>query len=218
MQRFTPKFQGEPWTDGLEVIHAYVLPRPGVDDELLALAHGCRPALLDHPIDPACPPQAGDPGTLHVTIEMIADTPSARISAEERQDLIRALRKELADAVPFDTEVGPPIGNIAGAVLDLWPEHEAAVLQERVRSAIRTVRGDTALQHNGGRLHMSLGYSYDTGDSDVLNSRLRNAITPRRAPLHVDTVHLLNVRYGIAADTGGWRMSWVRIAEIALGR
>ncbi|WP_371665803.1 hypothetical protein OG306_29795 [Streptomyces sp. NBC_01241] len=57
---------------------------------------------------------------------------------------------------------------------------------------------------------------YDTANSDRLNSALR-ALTPRRAPLHVDTLHLLNVRYDTAADTGGWRMSWETIAEIPLG-
>ncbi|MFE4335301.1 hypothetical protein ACFRQM_39640 [Streptomyces sp. NPDC056831] len=57
---------------------------------------------------------------------------------------------------------------------------------------------------------------YDTANSDRLNSAL-HALTPRRAPLHVDTLHLLNVRYDIAADIGGWHMSWEPIAEIPLG-
>ncbi|MCY0940266.1 MULTISPECIES: hypothetical protein [Streptomyces] len=39
MRRFTPTFQGEPWSEGMEVLHIYLLPRPGVDDDLLALAH-----------------------------------------------------------------------------------------------------------------------------------------------------------------------------------
>lgn len=216
MKRFTPRFQGKPWVDGLEVTHAYLLPRAGVDDELIALAHACRPTLLEYPIDPAYPPEAGDPGTLHVTIEMVADAPTADISAGERTDLITALREELADVSPFVTELGPPIGNKAGAVLDVWPEDEAVVLQERVRAAIRESCGDVALQHEGGRLHCSLGYSYDAADSDPLNSRLR-ALTPRRAPLHVDTLHLLNVRFEFAKDTGGWRLSWEPIAEIPLG-
>lgn len=216
MELFTPHFQGKPWVDGMEVIHAYLLPRVGIDDELLALAHAFRPALLDYPIDPAYPAQAGDPGELHVTIEMVADAPTAEISREEQQALVNALHKELADVAPFDTEVGPPIGNIAGAVLDVWPDDQAVVLQERVRAAIRTTRGDAALQHVGGRLHMSLGYSYDAANSDPLNSQLR-AITPRRAPLRVDTVHLLNVHFAIAPDTGGWRMTWEPLAEIPLG-
>ncbi|MEU3402932.1 2'-5' RNA ligase family protein [Streptomyces sp. NPDC006670] len=198
------------------VLHIYVLPRPGVDDDLLALAHACRPALLEHPIDPASPPQLGDPGTLHITVEMVADVASADIGADERQDLIRALRKELATAAPFGTQVGPPIANSAGAVLDVWPDDEAVALQERVRSAIRSTRGETALQHQTGRPHMSLGYAYDSGDSDELNSTLRNTITPRRAPLQVDAVHLLDVRYDTAPDTGGWRMTWKSLAELPL--
>lgn len=217
MRRFTPKFGGgEQWVEGVGVLHVYVLPRSGMDKDLLTLAHACRPVLMDHPIDPACPAQADDPGTLHLTVEMIADTASAGISAAGRRDLIAALRKELATVAPFDTEVGPPIGNVAGAVLDVWPDEEFIALTERVRSAIRTTRGAAALQHNGGRPHMSLGYSYDSADSDTLNSTLRNTITPRRASLRVDAVHLLNVRYDIAPDTGGWRMTWESLAEIPL--
>ncbi len=52
--------------------------------------------------------------------------------------------------------------------------------------------------------------------SNPLNSRLR-AITPRRAPLRVDILHLLNVRFAIAPDTGGWRLRWEPLAEIPLG-
>ncbi|MFE4018647.1 hypothetical protein ACFXPZ_14660 [Streptomyces sp. NPDC059101] len=215
MDRFIPRFQGRPWVNGMEVIHAYLLPRVGVDDELLALAHACRPALLEYPIDLACPPEAGDPGTLHVTIEMVADAPAGCVSASERTGLIDALRKELADVSPFVTELGPPIGNVAGAVLDVWPEEKAVALQERVRTAIRATRGDAALQHDGGRLHCSLGYSYAAANSDRLNSALR-ALTPRRAPLHVGALHLLNVRFEIAEETGGWRLLWEPIAEIPL--
>lgn len=215
MERFTPRFQGQQWVDGMEVTHAYLLPQAGIDDELLALAHACRPALLDYPIDPAYPAQAGDPGTLHVTIEMVADAPTAEISPAAQRALVDALHKELADVAPFATEVGPPIGNRADAVMDVWPDAQAVALQEQVRTAIRTTRGDAALLHDGGRHHMSLGYSYDAANSDPLNSRLR-AITPRRAPLSVD-MHLLNVRFAIAPDTGGWRLSWEPLAEIPLG-
>lgn len=217
MQRFTPRFQGRPWTEGMDVLHVYLTPRPGTDVALLGLAHACRPALLDYPIDPACPARAGDPGTLHVTLEMVADAPAADIGVDERQDLIRALRSAVADVPAFTTEIGPPIANVAGAVFDVWPDDKASALQDRVRTAIRTARGDAALQHDTGRLHMSLGYAYDTADSDSLNGILRNRITPRRAPMRVDAIHLLSVRYDIAPDTGGWRMSWAPVAELPLG-
>ena len=103
-----------------------------------------------------------------------------------------------------------------GAVLVVWPDAQAVALQERVRAAIRTTRGDATLQHVGGRLHMPLGYSCDSASAGSLNSRPR-AITPRRAPLHVDTLHLLNVRFAIAPDAGGWKLSWEPLAEIPLG-
>lgn len=215
MERFTPRFQGQQWVDGMEVTHAYLLPQAGIDDELLALAHACRPVLLSYPIDLASPAQASDPGTLHVTIEMVADAPTADIGPAAQRALVDALRTELADVAPFTTEVGPPIGNRAGAIMDVWPDAQAVALRERVRAAIRTARGDAALLHDGGRLHMSLGYSYGTANSDPLNSQLR-AITPRRAPLSVDTLYLLNVRFAIAPDTSGWRLSWEPLAEIPL--
>jgi hypothetical protein len=148
-------------------------------------------------------------------MEMVADAPTAEISPAAQRDLIDALHKELTDVRPFVTQLGPPIGNKAGAVLDVWPEGEAVALQERARSAIRTTRGPRALQHDGGRLHCQLGYSFRAANSDPLNSRLR-AVTPRRAKLRVKSLHLLNVRFAIAPDTGGWRLSWEPLAEIPL--
>ncbi|CDR06937.1 predicted protein [Streptomyces iranensis] len=38
MEPFVPKFQGRPWVSGMRALHVYVLPRPGVDDELLGIA------------------------------------------------------------------------------------------------------------------------------------------------------------------------------------
>ncbi|MFF5284567.1 hypothetical protein [Streptomyces sp. NPDC013171] len=38
MEQFAPRFQGRMWTSGTAVLHVYVLPRPGVNNELLSLA------------------------------------------------------------------------------------------------------------------------------------------------------------------------------------
>ncbi|MFE7980353.1 hypothetical protein [Streptomyces shenzhenensis] len=59
---------------------------------------------------------------------------------ECRTDLIAALREELTGLAPF----------IGGGVLDVRPEDQAVVLQERDP-------GDAALQHKRGRIHGSLG-------------------------------------------------------------
>ncbi|MFE2559951.1 hypothetical protein ACFXGT_28780, partial [Streptomyces sp. NPDC059352] len=110
----------------------------------------------------------------------------------------------------------------AGRVMDVrvyWCElfRQCCMLARSTRTAIRKARGEAALQHSGGRLHISLGYADGTGSSDRLNSRLRNEITPRRAPLLVDRVHLLAVTWTEDEGSGGWRMSWDSVAEIPLG-
>ncbi|MEU8954908.1 hypothetical protein AB0C93_11445 [Streptomyces sp. NPDC048518] len=217
MEPFVPKFQGHPWASGMRALHVYVLPRPEVDDGLLGLAEACRPILGGYPIDPQCGSDPSDAGLLHLTCEMLADAPSTEYDEAALDQLTGALRAELSQVPAFTTYAGPPIGNIAGAVLDIWPETDIVSLIERIRSAIRKVRGDEALQHPGGRPHISLGYSYGAASSDPLNSELRNKVTPRRAPLLVDRVHLLDVAWTFDTELGGWRMTWEPVAEISLG-
>lgn len=218
MEPFVPKFQGRPWASGMRALHVYVLPRPGVDDELLGLAAACRPILGGYPIDPQCGSDPSDAGLLHLTCEMLADMPSGEYDESSLTDVADAVRAELSDVPTFTTEAGPPIGNIAGAVLDIWPEADTVALIERIRSAIRKARGDMALQHVGGRPHISLGYSYASASSDPLNSELRNKVAPRRATLLVDRVHLLDVAWTLDETLGGWRMAWEPVAEFPLGR
>ncbi len=38
MKRFTPVFRGSAWSDGLKVLHVYLLPDPTEDRELARLA------------------------------------------------------------------------------------------------------------------------------------------------------------------------------------
>jgi hypothetical protein len=90
-----------------------------------------------------------------------------------------------------------------GAVLDVWPDAQAVALQERVRAAIRTTRGDAALQHVGGRLHMSLGYSYDSASSDSLNSRLRGDHT---APVAAARGHPASAERPFRDRPGHWHL------------
>ncbi|MFJ9379275.1 2'-5' RNA ligase family protein [Streptomyces sp. NPDC101455] len=199
----------------MRTLHVYLLPTAGVDDALLSLVHACRPILLEHPIDPLAGPEEGDAGTLHITVEMDASLPSEQASPKDIKLLTEALHTELRDTTPFDLELGPPIGNGTGAILDVWPEGKFVDLQTRVRTAIRTTRGESAIQHNGGRAHMTIGSAYAARSSDPLTARLR-ALTPRRATMHVRTVFLLDVWHAIAPDTGGWRINWYPVAEIPL--
>ncbi|MFE1405479.1 2'-5' RNA ligase family protein [Streptomyces sp. NPDC058770] len=220
MKSFLPRFRGQPWVSGERVLHVYVCPQAGVDDELLRLVHGATEAMAPYPIDPQAPDCPADPGWLHLTVEMIADVPAAAINGRERADLVAALTDGLADFDAFETEVGPPIANIAGAVLDVWPQDRAVALQNRVRDVIRAVRGEGAVMPSSDRPHLSLGYAYAEADSDPLNSVLRTRVTPRRAPLAVDRIHVLDVKWlRTVMPTGveGWRMSWDTVAVVPLG-
>ncbi|MFG3112884.1 hypothetical protein ACGF4C_00630 [Streptomyces sp. NPDC048197] len=213
MRKFAPQFAGTPWRDGARVLHAYLLPDLTVDQDLAQLVRACREAMKPYPITPL------SDGLIHVTVEMVADTTADHITGDDREALTAALRKHLYDAVPFRVLAGSPIANKAGALLDLSPDAPLADLKGRVREAFREARGPETIQHDGGRHHMSLGYSWDTASSDTLQSALRR-ITPSHAPFHVTCVHLLDVQFRERAHdrgTAAWEISWEPVATIPLG-
>ncbi|MFC8449337.1 2'-5' RNA ligase family protein [Kitasatospora sp. NPDC057223] len=212
MERFVPKFQGRPWPDGARALHVYALPDLDSDRELARLADTCREAMRAFPISVLAD------GLLHSTVEMIADTTADRISAAERDELTAALREQLAGTGPLLVTAGSPIANRFGAFLDLHPDEGLVALRERVRETVRAVRGPTALQHDGGRPHMSLGYARGEGDSDRLQTALRQ-ISPSHAPLHVANLHVVDVRFReLPCGDGetGWDISWEPVAVIPL--
>ena len=213
MKRFIPQFQGRDWPDGARVLHVYAVPDPTTDTELLKLAATCRPAMASYPI------AVLSDELLHITIEMVADTSADNINADGRGVIAAALRKHLASSNPVEIVLGSPIVNRAGALLDTWPDDELVAAQITVRDALREVRGPAAIQHDGGRMHMSLGYSYDTADSDPLQSALRR-ISPSHARFRVSALHLLDVQFRERQQPDGrrgWEMSWEPVATIPLG-
>jgi hypothetical protein len=214
VRRFVPQFQGTDWRDGVRVLHAYLVPDLSVDGELGQLAAACHQAMRAYPIV-----LLGD-GQLHATVEMVADVTADRITGGDRRALVEALRKHLGDAVPFQATAGSPISNLHGARLELSPDAPLVDLKGRVRDAFREARGPDVIRHDGGRPHISLGYSWDTADSDTLLSALRQ-ITPSHAPFHVTRVHLLDVQFREHARDDGataWAISWDTVATIPLGR
>ncbi|MFF7453352.1 2'-5' RNA ligase family protein [Kitasatospora sp. NPDC008115] len=212
MEKFVPRFQGAPWPDGARALHVYAVPDPGTDLELARLVGECRVAMLPHPIT------ALDDGTLHCTLDMIADTTSDRITDGERADLVTALREHLAGTRPFEVTAGSPIASRGGAFLDLSPDHALVGLRERVRDAIRRTRGTGALRHDGGRPHISLGYAWADSSSDALQSVFRR-ISPSHAPVRIREVHLLDVLFRRHPRPGGetaWQLSWSPVATVPL--
>ncbi|MEU6353595.1 2'-5' RNA ligase family protein [Streptomyces sp. NPDC047072] len=213
MRKFEPRFQNGPWRDGARILHAYLLPDLSVDHQLAQLTSACHQAMRPYPI------VLLNGGLLHTTVEMVADTTADNITAAERQDLIEALRHRLTDTTPFQVQAGSPIANRAGALLDLTPDEPLIDLKGSVQDAFVEARGPAVLQHEGGRPHMSLGYSWDTADSDPLQSALRK-ISPSHAPVHVDRVHLVEVEFREHARGNGksaWEISWDPVSVIPLG-
>ncbi|MFD9692066.1 hypothetical protein ACFWXO_40595 [Kitasatospora sp. NPDC059088] len=212
MEKFVPKFQGAPWPDGARVLHVYAVPDLQADLALARLVGDCREAMSPYPITPL-----GD-GTLHCTIEMVADTTADKITPEERDDLVAALHTHLAFTGPLEVTAGSPIANRAGAFLDLGPDESLVDLRERVRDAIHEVRGPGALLHNGGRHHISLGYAWADASSGALQTALRK-ISPSHASVRFSALRLLDVTFQQFPRPGGesaWELSWEPVATIPL--
>ncbi|MFF4344934.1 2'-5' RNA ligase family protein [Kitasatospora sp. NPDC001540] len=209
MEKFTPKFQGQDWPDrsgpgsGARALHVYAVPDLDANPELARLVAECHRAMAPFPINLMT-------GTLHSTVEMVADTTAEVITAAERADLAAALRHHLAGAAPVEVTVGSPVANRAGAYLDLHPDRELVALREQVRAAIAEVRGPHALRHPGGRPHITLGYAWATASSDALQTELRR-ISPSHAPLTFSSVQLLDVLWRQQPRPDGqsaWEISW----------
>lgn len=212
MKAFTPAFRGQDWQSGAGALHLYVRPEPG-DQEFHDLAAASRAVLGDYPI--WCVPD----DLVHITVEMDAAAPSDGISPAERTSLIAALKDRLTRIEPFTVLCGSPLANRTGAILDTYPDQGLVALRNLVRSSLRDVHDTSAIAHEGGRGHASLGYAYDSADSDPLQSALRR-ISPSHAPLTVSNLHLLDVRWTAHPRPDGgvrWEMDWDPVAVLRLG-
>ncbi|WP_340375706.1 2'-5' RNA ligase family protein [Streptomyces sp. SS7] len=212
MKQFVPTFRGQEWESGAGALHLYVRPEP-VDREFHDLAAACREVLGDYPI--WCVPD----DLVHITIEMDAAAPSTDISTTERTRLITTLKDRLTRIEPFTVLCGSALANRTGAILDTHPDQGLVALQNLVRSALWEAHDTSAIAHEGGRGHASLGYAYDQADSDPLQSALRR-ISPSHAPLTVSRLHLLDVRWTAHPRADGgvrWEMDWDPVAVLPLG-
>ncbi|MFI9829649.1 hypothetical protein ACIHIX_18390 [Streptomyces sp. NPDC051913] len=212
MKAFSPTFQGREWKSGSGALHLYVRPEP-TDREFYDLAAACRAVMGEYPI--WCVPD----DLVHITIEMDAAAPSSGISTDERRSLIAALKARLTRIKPFTVLCGSPLAGRTGTVLDTHPDQGLVALQNLVRNALWEVHDTAAISSGGGRAHASLGYAYDSADSDPLQSALRR-ITPSHAPLTVSRLHLLDVRWTAHPRPEGgvrWEMDWDPVAVLPLG-
>lgn len=209
MKPFTFRRGQEEWDQesSPSLLHAYVTVDLSRQPELAALVQGARDALLDFPLS-----HVQDPW-FHITLDQITDEPAARIPQHERDALVDELTKALRDVEPFNLLVGSLLSSRYGVIADLHPDDQLAALHHRVRETIRAVRGDAAVQYPWGVQHLTISYARDEADSDEAQRLLRR-VRPGHAPLHVDSVHLVDV----TADSEAKTVTWAPVAPpIPLG-
>jgi hypothetical protein len=215
MEQFVPNFRGRPWRSGARALHIYAVPDFSVDQELAHLVGACRSAIKEFPILPA------EDQFLHLTLEVVAAGTSQTITTAQRTDLAATLLTTLADFDAFTVTLGSPLAGRAGCLLHAHPDRDVDALHRAVRRAVQAT-APSDYNYPVPPVHMSVGYSYATGDTDRLQSALRR-IRPGHATMTVDSVQLVDVLFrtispeGYPAGEGeAWDLSWDHVASIPL--
>ena len=204
MEPFVFKHGQGLWDAGT-LLHVYVVADLDRDREFAALVNGVRAATADDPLT-----HVGDEW-LHVTLYQI-DRPATQIPQSQREALAEALRRHLAHVEPFTLTVGSALSTLSGIIFDLGPDEPINALQAAVAGAIEGVQGPTATSYATGVAHLTESYCHAPASSDQIQRRVRR-VRPSHAPLHVDAVHLVDVR----ADPQAKTITWDTLAEIRLG-
>ncbi|WP_406220797.1 2'-5' RNA ligase family protein [Streptomyces decoyicus] len=206
MRPFVFQRAGGQWPEGATLLHLYVQADLSRNPELAALVRDARQALEGFPLS-----HVDDPW-LHITVDQITDQIAADIPQDERDLLVRELSKRLREVEPFDLMVGSVLSSRFGVIADLHPDGPLVGLHDAVRDTVREVRGDEAVLYPWGVQHLTVSYAVQEADSDEAQRLLRR-VRPGHAPLHVDTVHLVDV----TADSQAKTITWQHLAEIPLG-
>lgn len=206
MKPFTFKHGDGPWPPGVSVLHVYAVPDLSRDTGLATLVRESQEALRDFPISPV------RPEWLHITLDQVTGSHGELVTPQQRADLAAALTGRLAAAEPLTVVAGSVLSYASGAICDLAPDDGIVDLHQRVRSVIRQVCGPQACKYEWGIQHLTVGYAYAEADSDQAQRLLRR-VRPSHAPLHIDEVHLVDVR----ADHGAREITWEHLARIPLG-
>lgn len=100
----------------------------------------------------------------------------------------------------------------SGVIADLHPDQQLAALHRDVRETIRAVYGEDAVRYPWSTQHLTIAYAHGEADSDQAQRLLRR-VRPSHAPLHIDSVHLVDV----TADSSEKTITWDHLAAIPLG-
>lgn len=190
------------------LLHAYVAVDLDHHSELLELIRGIRAATEGDPL------AHGGDRWLHITLYQLSEMPASEITDAERQALASELTTQLRTIAPFTITVGSPLPYGTGIVFDLGPDEPLNALRTATTRAFEIVRGAEATSYDTGVLHPT--ESYATAEITLehfhqIQRRVRR-VRPSHAPLHIDSVHLVDV----TADTAK-TITWDQVAAIPLG-
>ncbi|WP_435598199.1 2'-5' RNA ligase family protein [Streptomyces anulatus] len=211
MKPFTFQQGKDAWEAGTapSLVHAYIPVVLGRNPELSELVHGIRSATKDDPLT-----HVGDQW-FHITLYQLSSKPAAEVTEEERRALTTELTRQMETVAPFDVTVGSALAYGSGIVFDLGPDEPLNALRTVTTRAFEAVLGSGATSYDTAVLHLT--ESYATAEVHVehyrqLHRRVRR-VRPSHAPLHVDTIALVDVVANDAAKT----ITWQTLAEVRLG-
>ncbi|MCX4681539.1 hypothetical protein OG413_40785 [Streptomyces sp. NBC_01433] len=116
---------------------------------------------------------------------------------------------------PFSVTVGSPLPYGTGLIFDLGPDEPLNALRTAATRAFEIVRGRDATTYDTGVLHLT--ESYATAEVTLehfhqIHRRVRR-VRPSHAPLHIDSIELVDV----FADPQAKTITWDHVATIPLG-
>jgi len=149
---------------------------------------------------------------LHETLAVVEGRPTEAVTAAELARLQVRLRERIGALPAFTLLAGGAMATQYGVALDLTPDHDYLTLQRAARAAVADVFGEEAARYDGGRPHLPIAYGAGSGDSGLVQGRLRNA-TDRRVTLSVTDARLVDV----TRDVPKRELSWRELARIPLG-
>lgn len=191
------------WPQGPKLYHLYYVPdlerlAPMLDVyEPIVAGAGC--------VEPIARPW------IHATLCKITVTP-AELPSSTITALAKRLGARLAQLEPIELVAGPAFAGTSSVTVDLTPDAGWFRLRTAVMAEIEAELGDGTTSFIAGeRPHLTLGHGSGSGESGLLQSRMRRA-TDIRVPLRLDRLELVEVIQDPVARTYTWELPGVTLS------
>lgn len=186
------------------LLHAYVTVDLGRNPEFAELVRGVRNATQDDPLT-----HVGDEW-FHITLYQLSSRAARDVPEAERQALVTELTAQMRPIAPFIITAGSPLPYATGIVFDLGPDEPLNALRTAATRAFELVYGADATTYETGVLHLTESYATAEVSLDhfhQIHRRVRR-VRPSHAPLHVDSIALVEV----TADSEKKTITWEPVA------